>query len=47
MLLKFRKRYPEQEVSVSIPDEFISIPMDALLIEQVLSNLLEKNSYSP
>ena len=45
VLLKFRKRYPEQEVSVSIPDEFISIPMDALLIEQVLSNLLENAVY--
>lgn len=45
VLLKFRKRYPEQEVSVSIPDEFISIPMDALLIEQVLFNLLENAVY--
>lgn len=40
-LSKFRKHYPEQPVSVSIPEEFICIPMDALLIEQVLINLLE------
>ena len=40
-LLKFRKHYPAQEVIVSIPDEFISIPMDAMLIQQVLINLLE------
>lgn len=40
-LLKFYKRYPEREVHVEIPDEFISIPMDALLIEQVIMNLLE------
>lgn len=40
-LLKFRKRYPSQEIKVSIPDEFVSIPMDALLIEQVLINILE------
>jgi len=26
---------------VSIPDEFISIPMDAVLIEQVIINILE------
>jgi len=40
-LLKFRKRYPQQEITVSIPDEFISIPMDAILIEQVILNILE------
>ena len=41
VLVKFQKRYPGQEVTVDIPDEFISIPMDAVLIEQVLMNLLE------
>lgn len=41
VLLKFHKHHPEQEVDVAIPDEFVSIPMDALLIEQVLINLLE------
>ena len=40
-LLKFRKRWPEQNVTVEIPEDFISIPMDAMLIEQVLVNLLE------
>lgn len=40
-LLKFHKRYPRQEVKVRIPDEFISIPMDAILMEQVITNLLE------
>lgn len=45
VLMKFHKRYPMQDVAVSIPDEFISIPMDALLIEQVLSNLLENAVY--
>jgi len=38
-LQKFSKHYAGQ-VLVSIPDEFISIPMDALLIQQVLINLL-------
>lgn len=41
VLVKFRKRYPQQTVQVSIPDTFISIPMDAMLMEQVLVNLLE------
>ena len=41
VLIKFRKRYPNTVVNVSIPDEFISIPMDAVLIEQVLMNILE------
>lgn len=38
-LQKFRKHY-DGEVHVTLPDEFISIPMDALLIQQVLINLL-------
>lgn len=41
VLVRFRKRYPDQEVKVEIPDEFVSIPMDAVLIEQVIVNLLE------
>ena len=41
VLVKFRKRCPDQPVEVRIPDEFLSIPMDAVLIEQVLINLLE------
>lgn len=44
-LIKFQKRYPNQEVKVEIPEEFISIPMDALLIEQVLINLLENSVF--
>ena len=41
LLVKFHKHYPGQEVQVTIPDDFISIPMDPMLIEQVLMNLLE------
>ena len=41
LLVKFHKHYPQQEVLVQIPEEFVSIPMDAILIEQVLMNLLE------
>lgn len=38
---KFRKQFPEWKVSVRVPDEFLLVPMDAVLIEQVLMNLLE------
>lgn len=41
VLVKFEKRYPHQEVELDIPDDFVVIPMDAILIEQVLINLLE------
>ena len=41
VLVKFRKRWPDQRVEVTIPEDFLSIPMDAMLIEQVLTNLLE------
>ena len=41
LLVKFRKHYPNQNVQVTIPEEFVSIPMDPVLIEQVLMNLLE------
>lgn len=40
VLLKFSKHYPDQPVRVTIPEDFISIPMDAMLIQQVLINLL-------
>lgn len=41
VLVKFRKHYPHQQVHVEIPGEFLTIPMDAMLMEQVLMNLLE------
>ncbi|MGN1206320.1 MAG: DUF4118 domain-containing protein [Eubacterium sp.] len=41
VLTRFKKRYPMQKINVTIPEEFTSIPMDAVLIEQVLINLLE------
>ena len=41
VLVRFKKRYPNQVIEVEIPEEFISIPMDAVLIEQVIVNLLE------
>ena len=41
VILKFKKRYPEHEVEIEIPDDVIIIPMDAILIEQVIVNILE------
>lgn len=41
VFLKFKKRYPNQQILVSLPDEILIVPMDALLIEQVIVNLLE------
>ena len=41
VILKFKKRYPMQQVEIEIPDEVVIIPMDAILIEQVIVNILE------
>ena len=41
VLMKFSKKHPNQKVITQIPEEFVDIPMDSLLIEQVLLNLLE------
>ena len=40
-VMKFHKRFPDSNVAVSVPDELMMIPMDAILIEQVIINLLE------
>lgn len=42
---RFHKRLPDAQVKVKIPDDFIMVPMDATLIEQVLINLLENAVY--
>ncbi len=41
LLVKFHKHYPQQNLHVSLPEEVVVIPMDPILIEQVLMNLLE------
>lgn len=41
VVLKFNKRYPDQSVELDIPEDLVLIPMDAILMEQVLINLLE------
>lgn len=40
-VLKFNKRYPGQPLLIDVPEDILVIPMDSLLIEQVLINLLE------
>lgn len=40
-LQKLHKRYPDTVIEVHVPEEFIMLPMDAILIEQVTINLLE------
>ncbi len=47
---RLKKRLPQAAVNVSVPDELLILPMDAILIEQVLINLLENaivHSQSP
>ena len=41
VVVKFKKRYPAVPVQLDLPDAFIVIPMDSMLIQQVLMNLLE------
>ena len=37
---KFKKHYPDVSVSVSVPNDLLMVPMDAVLIGQVIINLL-------
>ena len=38
---KFQKRFSDRIVQVAVPEELLVCPMDALLVEQVILNLLE------
>jgi len=38
---KFKKRFPEAPIKTEVPDKLLFVPMDAMLIEQVICNLLE------
>lgn len=40
-MIRLKKRLPNADIHVRVPDDFLMIPMDAVLIEQVLINLLE------
>lgn len=41
-VMKFKKRY-DTKVKITIPDELMLIPMDAILIEQVIVNIMENS----
>ena len=41
VLVKFHKHYQDVEVELLIPDELIMVPMDPILMEQVIMNILE------
>ncbi len=43
-VLKFRKRFPEMEVETAMPEDVLMVPMDGILIEQVIVNLLENSA---
>lgn len=38
---KFKKRFPDVNVCASIPEEVLLVPMDVILIEQVIVNVME------
>ena len=38
---KFQKHFPHIEVEVVLPQAWLEVPMDAMLVEQVLYNLME------
>lgn len=40
-ILKVHKRFPKADIRVRVPDELLLVPMDAMLIEQVLINFME------
>ena len=42
---KYRARFESPAASVSLPEELVMVPMDAILIRQVLSNLLENAAF--
>lgn len=42
---KFKKRFPERVIAASVPDELLMVPMDAMLIKQVILNLLENVAF--
>ncbi len=40
-ILRLQKRLPDTRINVTVPEHYLLIPMDAMLIEQVIINLLE------
>jgi len=45
---RIRKRFPARVIDVSVPEDYLEVPMDGTLIAQVLINLLENAAkFSP
>ena len=42
-VLTFRKRFPNAKITVKLPDDVILLPVDVMLISQVIINLLENS----
>ena len=42
---KFQKRFSNIHLTISVPDEPLFVPMDVLLVEQILMNLMENAAY--
>lgn len=40
-VMKVRRRFPQAEVELRLPDDILLVPMDPMLIQQVICNLLE------
>ncbi len=43
--VRFRKRFPDAEVKVTLPDNLIMVMMDAMLVEQVIINILQNAQF--
>ncbi len=41
VVVRYNRYFPEQPLEVEIPDDFVTIPMDPMLIDQVIFNILE------
>ena len=41
VVVKFKKKNPDITVSVTVPDDLFFVPMDAMLVEQLLMNLMD------
>ena len=40
---RVKHKYPEADIKIKIPDDVLIVPMDSMLIEQVLINLIENS----
>lgn len=44
VVMNFRRAHPDITVNADVPSELLMVPMDALLIEQVMKNILENSA---